>query len=162
MKAKFFAVFRAAFLMAGLLVPLAASAQWPPPPMATPNDQRNALNHMRTQLNLFQNATRTASNFGAQGAGNLDGQFQETRNVYHGFLQTLTPQQRDRGANSLAELDSGFDILGEAFTYYQNDLAAGRPANAALRDLCKLLSQGMRMWSQEFNKTCSALRVGLG
>src|SRR4051794_20828836 len=103
------ATFRAAFVVAALLAPMVASAQWPPPAMPTPNDQRNALNRMRTQLNFFQNATRTASNFGDQAYGNLSGQFQETRNVYHGLLQTLSPEQTARGANSLAELDAGFD-----------------------------------------------------
>jgi hypothetical protein len=118
------------------------------------------LGEVRSQINWLLNATRTASNFGANGYGNLWGQFQAVRNAYNTFKQSLNPRQLGEGANSFAELDAGLDIIQEAFTNYQNDVAAGRAANLALRDLCQVLREASQMWLQEFNKDCSRLRVG--
>src|SRR6516162_6331115 len=109
-----------------VLAPGLAFAQYNYAPFTTPDAQRNALNALRAQLNYFQNATRSAPNYGVQGYDSVLDQFQGFREAYNGFKQTLTPQQLARGANALAELDAGLDIIAEAFTNFQNDLAAGR------------------------------------
>src|SRR5436190_22301177 len=102
---------RSFFLCAWCLVvghaqmsPAVASEQWAPI-IASPHAQRNALSGLRTQLNLFQQATRTAPNYGQQAYGNVLGQFQELRNAYAALKQTLSADQLARGANTLAELD---------------------------------------------------------
>jgi hypothetical protein len=119
------------------------------------------LNAVRSQVQWLQNATRTAAPLGDQGFANVWQQFQTLRNTYVGLKQTLNPQQLAAGANALAELDAGLDIIQEAFTNYQNDLAAGRSPSAALRDLCQIMAQGSRIWLQQLNKSCMALRVGV-
>jgi hypothetical protein len=141
-------------------LPFLASAQYPFPAPTTPDAQRNALNQVRSQVNYLQNATRTAANYGQQGYGNVWERFQIVRGAYGAFKQTLNPRQAADGANAFAELDGGLDILQEAFDNYQTDIAAGRPAGAALRDMCQVLRDGSRLWLDELNKTCSRLRVG--
>ena len=143
-----------------LLSPLVSPAQYPFPTPTTPDAQRNALTQVRSQVNWLQNATRTATNYGQQGYGNVWERFQIVRGAYGAFKQTLNPRQAADGANSFAELDGGLDILQEAFENYQTDLAAGRNAGAALRDMCQVLRDGSRLWLDELNKTCSRLRVG--
>ncbi len=149
-------------LMASLAVlwPRASSAQWPFGSPTTPDAQRNALSAVKAQVNWLQNATRTASNFGAQGYDNVWRTFQAVRATYEVLKSTLTPQQLAYGANDLAELDAGLDILQEAFTYYQADLAAGQSASNALRNMNRVLRQASDIWLRELNKTCSRLRVG--
>jgi hypothetical protein len=149
-------------LAMAILVPGLAFAQWPYASSTSPDAQRNALTALKSQISFFQNATRTAPNYTDQGYGNVQGQFQGLRDAYNAFKQTLTPQQSANGANALAELDAGLDILQEAFTNYQNDVAAGRIASMALRDMCQVLRQGSQLWSQQLTKTCSQLRVGWG
>ena len=151
-------------LALGLIVgaPLLVFAQWPFAPPATPDSQRNALNGVRSQVSWLQNATRTASSYGAQGYGNVLQQFQALRDSYNGLKQTLNPQQLARGANDLAELDAGLDIIQEAFGNYQEAVGAGQPVNSALRDMCQILGQASQIWLQELNKRCAGLRVGWG
>jgi hypothetical protein len=144
---------------------LQAQPGWPygPPGMGaqtTPDAQRNAMNNVQSQVNWVVNATRTASSFATGAAGTVYQQFQNLRGAYVGFTSTLTPQQTANGANELAELSAGLDILQEAFTNYQDDLAGGRDPGAALRDMCQVLSQGAGVWLQEFKQDCSRLRVG--
>ncbi len=145
-----------------ILVPLLVLAQWPFVPPTTPPAQRSALDSVRAQVGWLQNATRTASNFGAQGYGSVWQQFQMLRNAFAGFKETLNPQQLMEGANSLAEIEAGLDILQEAFANYQEDVTAGQPASSALRNMCQVLREGSCLWLHELNKTCSRLRVGLG
>jgi len=142
--------------------PFGGLAQWPTPAPAMPNDQRNMLNSFRTELNLFQNVTSSAPNYGANGYGNLMGHFQSMRGAFSALKGTLNPRQLERGANSCAELEAGLDILGEAFSYYVSDVQSGRPENAALRDCCQVLRQGSQVWEQEFNKVARELRIGIG
>lgn len=141
---------------------LTALAQWPYGSPTTPDAQRNALSVVRSQAGFLDNATRTAPNFGAQGADNVWQQFQAFRGAYAALKQTLTPQQAAQGANALAELDAGLDIIQEAFPNYQDAVASGQPANAALREMCQVLRQTCALWMQECNKCCSRLRVGWG
>ena len=151
-------------LVLGLIAgaPLLVFGQWPFAAPTTPDAQRNALNGVRSQVNWLQNATRTASNFGVQGYGNLLQQFQGLRDSYNGLKQTLNPQQLAQGANDLAELDAGLDIIQEAFGNYQEAVAAGQAVNSALRDICQILRKASQVWLQELNKRCAGLRVGWG
>jgi len=144
------------------LSPLLLCAQWPFVPPTTPSAQRNALNAVRMQVDWLQNSTRTAANFGAQGYGNVRQQFEGLRGAYGAFKQTLRPDQLAYGANDLAEMDAGLDILQEAFTNYEQDIAEGRPVRTALNDMGQVMRQGSALWWQELNKKASRLRVGWG
>jgi hypothetical protein len=64
------------------------------------------------------------------------------------------------GANDLAELNAGLDIIQEAFTNYEEDIAGGRPAGPALEKMCRVLRRSSALWLQELNKTSSRLRIG--
>jgi len=120
------------------------------------------LTALRSQIKFFQNTTRTAPNYGTAAYDNVLGQFETLRAVYNGLKQTLNARQLDKGANSLAELDAGLEILNEAFTNCQNDFAAGREARQAIRSMCQALREGSQVWAQELEKICSQLRVGFG
>src|SRR5262249_23548204 len=135
-------------------------AQWPYGAPTNPDAQRNALRSLQAQMDWFQNATRSAPSYGAQGYGNVMQNFQALRDAYNGLKQTLSPQQLANGANALAELDAGLDIIAEAFTYYQEDVAAGQDPTSALRNMCRVLRQASYVWLQELNKTCNRIRVG--
>ena len=133
-------------------------AQLPAPP-PTPMAQRNALNLLVNHVNWLQNATRTAPSF-SSGYGLLVQQFQAVRDQYSGLKSTLTPQQLASGANQLAELDAGLDIIQEAFTDYQTAVANGQSSRTALANLCRVLNEAIRVWTQELKQTCRQLRVG--
>jgi hypothetical protein len=160
---KHYALFSRALLISTLaaLWCLPVAAQWPPfETPTTPTAQRSALNSVAANVNWLQNATRTAPNFGEAGYGKVSQSFERVRRSFHGLKQTLTPQQLAYGANSLAELDAGLDIIQEAFTNYQEDVAAGQPVRIALRNLGGVLREATNLWLQELNNTCSQLRVG--
>lgn len=151
--------------LAGCLVlfwPLVALPQWPWAAPTTPDAQRNALKAVQSGVKWLQNATRSAPNFGTQGEGTVGQAFQTLRQSYSAFRNTLTQQQLAYGANDLAELDAGLDILEEAFVNYRQALAVGQPANSALRNMCRVLRQGSDVWLQQLNKRCAQLRVGWG
>lgn len=140
--------------------PMLCLAQWGFNAPATPDAQRNALGAVRSQVSWVQNSTRTASNYGAQGSGYVWQAFQGLRQAYGALTQTLTQQQLTQGANSLAELSAGLDIIQEVFANYDQDVAAGRPVGVALADLCQVMRQASNLWLQELNKTASRLRIG--
>jgi hypothetical protein len=144
--------------------PMLAQYQFAPfPGMAsptTPDAQRNAMKAVEGQVTWLQNATRTASAYTTGASDLVWSQFQALRTAYSAFTTTLNPQQSADGANELAELSSGLDILQEAFTNYQDDLASGRAASLALRDLCQVLNQAAAVWLREFKEDCTRLRVG--
>jgi hypothetical protein len=137
-----------------------AQTIWPFAPPTTPMAQRNAMNTVINQVNWFQNATRTASSYTGGGYGLLQQQFQAVRDQYAGFRSTLTPQQLNSGANQVAELDSGLDIIQEAFADYQASVANGQSESGALSNLSQGLNEAMGVWVQEFKKDCRDLRVG--
>ena len=152
----------------GLLASLAAlyanvvyaQTPWPVAPQTTPMAQRNALNLVLNQVNWFQNATRTASSYTGGGYGMLVQQFQGVRDQYAGFKSTLTPQQTTSGANQLAELDAGLDIIQEAFTDYQTQVGNGQSNVSAFSNMSRVLNEAVGVWAQEFKKDCRQLRVG--
>jgi hypothetical protein len=160
----FFVVAALTSLLSGLFVLRAQPPGWyaPPPnipPPTTPDAQRNALNNLKSRVDWLQNATRTAGNYN-NGVGLVWEQFQYLRGSYDAFTATLNPQQHANGANELAELSAGLDILQESFTNYQNDVAGGRSADAALAELCQVLRQAAGVWLQELNKDSARLQVG--
>ena len=152
----------------GLLVGLAAlfatrvgaQAPWPYAPPTNPMAARNAMNLVLNQIKWFQNSTRTAGSYAGGGYGILLQQFQAVRDQYAGFKSTLTPQQLNSGANQVAELDAGLDIIQEAFTDYQTAVANGQSDFSAFNNLRQVLNQAMGVWVQEFKQTCNQLRVG--
>ena len=135
-------------------------AQWPGAVPTTPMAQRNAMNLVVNQVSWFQNATRTASAYSGNGYGNLVQQFQAVRDQYSGFKSTLNPQQLNSGANQLAELDSGLDIIQEAFTDYQTAVANGQSNSTAFSNMSQVLNQAMSVWVRELKRDCSQMRVG--
>lgn len=159
-----FALAVAALLSSAAYVP--AQPVWPygPPPLpvpTTPQAQRNALTNLRSRVDWLQSATRTAPNYAAgSGIDNLWQQFQMLRGSYTAFKATLNLRQLTEGANELAELDAGLDIIQEAFGNYQEDVASGRSVSVALRDTCQVLREAAGLWLQELNADCARLRVG--
>jgi len=156
-------------LIGGLALLASFSALWPvsvPAQSAfeatAARAQRNALNSVRSQVRWLQNSTRSALNFREQGYGSMWRSFQELRRDFLAFTQTLTPQQSAYGANDLAELNAGLDILEEAFDNYRKDVAAGHSTAAALANLSRVLRQGSTLWLQKLNKTSSRLKIGWG
>jgi hypothetical protein len=135
-------------------------AQWPIVPATTPMSQRNAYNLVINQVNWFQNATRTASSYQGSGYGMLLQQFQNVCSQYAALKVTLNPQQLNAGANQLAELDAGLNIIQEAFTDYQTEVANGQSPSSAFSNMAQVLNQAMRVWVQEFKQVCQQLRVG--
>jgi hypothetical protein len=150
------------FVGIGLMLPplLHAQVPWGMEPPRTPGAQRSSVNSVQAQVNWLQNATRTAPNYGPGGYGLLLQQFEMLCGAYSGFKQTLTPRQLDYGANDLAELDAGLDIIREAFNNYQEEVAEGRSGASATRNLCSVLRQSTALWFQEFKQDCNRLRVG--
>ena len=135
----------------------------PPPVMSAPNNsmaQQNALRSVQSQVNWFQNSIRTASGYQTGAYGNVWQQFQILRGAYGAFTGTLTPQQLDRGANELAELNAGLDILQEAFTDYQQAVADGQSSASAFNNMCQVLYQASGVWLQELNSVSNRLHVG--
>jgi hypothetical protein len=156
-------------LIGGLLLLVCFAALWPVSAPAqwalfdtptTSNAQRNALNSVRSQVRWLQISTRTAPHVGEQGCGSVWRSFQDLRLGFVALTQTLTPQQSMYGANDLAELNTGLDIIQEAFTNYEEDIAGGRPAGPALQNMCRVLHQGSALWLRELYKTSSRLRIG--
>jgi len=135
-------------------------AQWTPATATTPMAQRNALNLVVNQVSWFQNATRTASAYSGGGYGLLVQQFQVVRAQYSTLKSTLDPQQLSSGANQLAELDSGLDIIQEAFTDYQNAVANGQSSSSAFTNMARVLNEAMGIWGRELKQDCNQLRVG--
>ena len=137
-----------------------AQTQWPFAAPTNPMAQRNSLNLVLNQISWFQNATRTASAYNGNGYGLLVQQFQAVRDQYSGLKSTLTPQQLNDGANQLAELDSGLDIIAEAFADYQNAVANGQSNFTAFANMARVQNEAMGVWAQELKQDCRALHVG--
>lgn len=156
-----------AVLFAVLLCPILALAQpwfyYPPPPIPPPTNamaQRSAMQNVQSQIGWFQNSLRTASGYQPGSYGNIWQQFQNLRGSFFGFRNSLSSNQQSRAANDLAQLQAGLDILQEAFSNYQQEVANGQSSSYALNDMCQVLYQASGVWSQEFNRVCNRVRVG--
>jgi hypothetical protein len=145
-----------------LFLALYVQAQFVPfaPPQQNPTAQRNAMNLVLNQIRWLQNACGTSGSIVGGGAGMLQQQFQTVCAQYNGFKTTLNPQQANAGANQIAELDSGLDIIQEAFGDYQTAVANGQSTFSAYNNLQQVLSQAMRVWTDQYRQTCSQLHVG--
>jgi len=130
------------------------------PIQSSPGAQRSAMGAVRSQVGALQNATQTAPDYVTGAYGLVYQQFQSLRGAFNGLTFTLNPQQAANGANEIAELSGGLDIIQEAFGNYQNDVASGRSPSAALLDMCQVLGQAAGVWLQEFNQDCSQMRLG--
>jgi len=137
-----------------------AQAQWPYAPPTTPMAQRNALNLVVNQVHWFENAIQTAPAYSGGGYGLLVRKFQTVRAQYRALKRSLTPQQLSSGANQLAELDSGLNIIQGAFTNYQLAVANGRSNADTLANTAQVLDEAMRVWVQQLKRVCEQLRVG--
>jgi len=132
----------------------------PMPPATNQMAQRSALQNVQSQVNWFQNSLRNASSYQAGSYGNVWQQFQNLRASYNSFRASLTSQQLSRGANDLAQLDAGLDILQEAFSNYQQEVADGQSSTQAFNDMCQVLAQASNVWAQELTQVSNRLRVG--
>jgi hypothetical protein len=137
-----------------------AQDQGPFVPPTTPMAQRNSLNLVLNRVGWLQNATRTTFSFAGGGYGLLLQQFQAVRGQYNGLKSTLTPQQLASGANQLAELDAGLDIIQEVFTDYQTAVANGQSSSTASANMGKVLNRAIGVWAQELKQDCRQLRIG--
>jgi hypothetical protein len=139
---------------------MSAQAPWPFTPARTPEAQRNTLREVQSRVNWLQNTTKTAPNYGAGGRELLWQQFQSVCGAYEVFKSTLNPQQLHYGANDLAELDAGLQIIQQAFVEYDQDLSTRRSPLQSLRGLCRVLSEASALWLRELNQDSARLRVG--
>ena len=126
----------------------------------TSDNQRSGLDTVRAQCASVQNATRVAASYGNNGVQTVSDQFQLLRQAYSDFTRTLTPEQQNRYGNEWAELASGLDVIQEAFSNYQDDVANGRSPITALSDMCRVLNEAGRLWLQQFNSVASKAHVG--
>ncbi len=136
---------------------------YPPPPIPPPNNamaQRSALQNVQSQVGWFQNSLRNASAYQPGSYGNIYQQFQNLRGSYNGFRASLSSQQLSRGANDLAQLDAGLNIIQGAFSNYQQEVANGQSSASAMNDMCQVLYQASGVWLQELNRVSNRLRVG--
>jgi hypothetical protein len=146
-------------ILLACLSPVLVLGQEPFGTPTTPDAQRNALSSVHSQVDWLQNGTRSASR-SSTGVGNLWQQFQALRGAYTAFTQTLNSQQLAQGANDLAELSAGLNIIQEAFSNYQQAVDAGQQASFALRDLSQILREASQIWVRELDTHCARLRVG--
>lgn len=130
-----------------------------PPVLASPVAPAQAAKNVRTRVEWLKNATVTAPSYSTGGAGLVARAFETLRLEYSGFARSLGPQQRANGANELAELAAGLDIIQEAFSNFEQDRAAGRSEGVALRELCDVIAKAADVWLREFNQDCVRLRV---
>ncbi len=146
--------------------PARAQVPWgplPPPPMPVPitmEAQRTTMNNVRARVDWLKNAARTAPGYAAGGAGLVWRAWQGLSVEYQTFTRSLDARQLASGANELAELSAGIDILQEALANYEQDLNSGRAPSQALRDMCQVMSKAADLWLREFNQACTRLRVG--
>lgn len=162
MKSPFLGFFPSA-LLALLLVTLASptslDAQFYPPPFTGVDAPRNALNSLHNQINWFQNTTQTAPNLASTGLSELWQQFQGLQTAFATFQSTLTPDQLQAGANDVAELGSGLQIIQEAFTDYQNETNNGVASSYSFRNLCQVLNRAVAYWTQQLQSDCSSMGI---
>ena len=135
-------------------------AQTPFEPPTTPMAQRNAMNLVVNQANLFQNATGSASSYAGLGYGLLVRQIQALRNQYGAFVSTLTLEQLASGASQLAELEAGLEMIEGAFSDSLTAVANGQSSNTASAHLRRVLNEAIRVWTQEFKQQTRQLQVG--
>jgi hypothetical protein len=122
--------------------------------------QRNALQTVVGQVNWVRNTARTAPSYLTDAFEMVWSSFQALRAHYTAFRSTLTPDQLARGANEIADLDAGLDIIQEAFADYQQQVAVGQGGRFAFARFCRVVDEATGIWGRELQKNSQRLRVG--
>jgi hypothetical protein len=90
---------------------------------------------------------------------NLDYQFQNLRYTFGALGQLALQLQTPRAANATAELESGLNIISEAFTPMQQDIQAGTFNPDTVQRMCGAINEALLEWQKEL-KRCSS-RLGM-
>ncbi len=91
-----------------------------------PQNLEYALRAVRSEVAWFRDATRTSPNLVRDGYNTLWQRFHSLQVAFECYRRSLTPAQQSRGANELAELSAGLDIIREAFDDYRTSTAPGQ------------------------------------
>lgn len=145
--------------MVMISTPTCLDAQYYPPAFTGPDATRNSLNALRNQINWFQNTTQTARNLTTSGYSELWQQFQALQTAFATFQGTLSPAQLQTGANDMAELASGLQIIQEAFTDNQAEANGGLSSPDSLLNLCQVLNRAVAYWTQQLQRDCSKMGI---
>jgi len=90
---------------------------------------------------------------------NLDYQFQNLRYTFGALGQLALQLQTPRAANAASELESGLNIISEAFTPMQQDIQAGTFNPDTVQRMCGAINEALLEWQKEL-KRCSS-RLGM-
>jgi hypothetical protein len=147
-----------------LFVLLACLAAFEPPPSRAQFytyslSPEEALRGVRSEVGWLRSATRTAPNFLRDGYGNLWQRFASLRSSFERFKGTLSPDQQMRGANELAELSSGLDIIQEVFGDSSRGAAESLANPMAFRRMCGVLDRAVAAWATEMEQVSRRLGV---
>ncbi|HMP84803.1 MAG TPA: hypothetical protein PKA41_19085 [Verrucomicrobiota bacterium] len=144
----------------GVVLPMASRAQII---MGSPPDtdaQRNDMQNVKIQTRSLVNACNQGFNDASDPYQYVLYNFNSLRAQYNLFRNTMTSQQVSRAANEWSELDSGLDILAEAFSDYQEQTPAGTFNVSAFRNMCSVLGQASGVWLSEFTDACGRSQIG--
>lgn len=125
-----------------------------------PVNQRQLFNQLQRQLEMFADLTRNAVKVNQPPDVILWHEFERICMSFERLESSLAPIQLDRGANDLADLNAGLDIIAEAFPNFQKDLDRGRPVPEAVRTLCQVLRDAMKLWGQQLSRVAHRLQIG--
>jgi hypothetical protein len=123
-------------------------------------NQRQLLNQLQRQLEMLNDATASARNFNTNPDVMLWNHFDGVRVGFQMLKNSLAPAQLQRGANDLADLDAGLEIIAEAFPNFHEDLNNGRSPQVALRTLSQVLRDAMKLWGQQLNQVARRIQIG--
>jgi hypothetical protein len=90
---------------------------------------------------------------------NLDYQFQNLRFTFNALEQQALQLQTPRAANAAAELESGLNIIAEAFIPMQEDIQAGMFNPDTIQRMCGALNEALLEWQRELKRCSSRLGV---
>jgi len=86
-------------------------------------------------------------------------QFRMLHEQFNGLGSLALQLNRPNANNAVAELDAGLNIIGELFTFLQNQFNAGTLDHQTIVRTCRALEDAMREWERELKKNSS--RIGL-
>ena len=88
---------------------------------------------------------------------NLEYQFQNLQFTFNALGQQALQLKSPRAANAVAELESGLNIIAEAFTPMQQDIQAGTFNPDTVQRMCGALNQALLEWQKELKRCSSRL-----
>jgi hypothetical protein len=88
---------------------------------------------------------------------NLEYQFQNLRITFNALGQLALQLQSPRAANAAAELESGLNIISEAFNPMQQEIQAGMFNPDTIQRMCGALNQALLEWQKELKRCSSRL-----